>query len=843
MMHRNSLTLIVPFLCFVVSVLQADVDAADTHRLLKNHCVKCHSGNKPKGDFSVEQLGNSPSGKNEASWTSALERVEYGDMPPAKQSRMTDAERSKLVVFLRDQIATYEQDAKQTNRLPPRRLNNREFRNSVRDVLLLEHIGTHGPAKMLLGDTLHDGFDTHGESLGLSEYHLDQYVEAVRNVLNATILDLSVRPKAKRYKISHEEMYYVDVKHRKRKDNTRRNEGVEILGQQQHVYCEPFPSATESGYYRIRVSAKAVDHHVYDQEKTGIYDGDPTVLRMNLGTKRVDIELQEEKVVDYEFEEWLGAGTTLDFNHHTDGLRMIGNGNFKFQNRIAHDYLKENKPAFYQRVLTEEVAKATRRRDSPSHWVHWVPYWQGPRPVITKVDVEGPLYRNWPPERQRRLIGVAPTPDNALALLKPIAQRAWRKPVTDQELQPIVDLVRSQAGELGDVGAIREGILAILVSPSFLMVNPEDSTPDLRFATKLSYLLGSTTPDSNLIVKSRAGLLNDHADVKAEILSRLKRGEAEEFLKQFPYSWLQLDRINFMAPDIDRYPLYEKKEISEDMVNEALTFFRHCVNENLPVGEMLTANYSFINADLAKVYQVEGVPSDSVLRKHTFESGRRGGFLGMGAFLTLTADTLSTSPIHRAIYVMENLLGIHPSPPPADVDITEPDVRSARTIREVLAAHQSNETCASCHRNIDPFGYAFENFDPIGGWRDNYLEITSATTDNAADGDTKSQESKRNAKKRSRAQTETRIPIDASASFVNGTHYEDIREFRSLMGSELNQRRFVRCFVTKLLTYANGVEPENYSEIEAIVNESAKYDHRVVDTIAAVVDSPLFREE
>jgi len=251
---------------------------------------------------------------------------------------------------------------------------------------------------------------------------------------------------------------------------------------------------------------------------------------------------------------------------------------------------------------------------------------------------------------------------------------------------------------------------------------------------------------------------------------------------------------------------------------------------------LITANYSFVNADLARVYGLNDVPDDSTLRRYEFSDGRRGGFLGMGAFLTLTADTLSTSPIHRAVYVMENFMGIHPAPPPADVEIREPDIRSARTIREVLAAHQSDATCAACHQSIDPFGYAFENFDPIGAWRDDYVETVSADSD----ADQKEGDKIKNVR-RGRVKNVS-IPIDASASFLSGAEYNDITEFRQLMQNEVSQKRIVRCFVTKLLTFANGIEPKNYSGIDAIVQKSAEHDYRLVDTIAAVIDSPLFRE-
>lgn len=176
---------------------------------------------------------------------------------------------------------------------------------------------------------------------------------------------------------------------------------------------------------------------------------------------------------------------------------------------------------------------------------------------------------------------------------------------------------------------------------------------------------------------------------------------------------------------------------------------------------------------------------------------------------------------------MENFLGIHPSPPPADVKIEEPDIRSARTIREVLETHRSDKNCAKCHQRIDPFGWAFENFDPMGAWRDTYDNPSAAA------------ERQLNRKTRV-AQLGT--PIDASAGFPSGSKYQDIVEFRQLTQSGANRDRFVRCFITNLLTYANGEEPADYSEIEKIVAKSAEHDHRIVATIAAVIDSPLFRE-
>ncbi|MCG6158027.1 DUF1588 domain-containing protein [Rubinisphaera margarita] len=744
---------------------------------------------------------------------------------------MTRQEGARLQQFLQKQIVLFEERVEQPLETPPRRLNNREFENSIRDVLRLEHIGTHDPLAMLPGDTLYNGFDTHGESLGMSEFHLDQQVTAIRRVLDNVILS-GEQPSSKQLTATADQMFVVDTGNRRRVDKTiRRDEGVELKDPADQVYCENFPHTESAGWYRITVKAKALDRHVYSQDETGIYDGDPLILRMELGSRHVDLPLVEGAMQEFTATHWLAENTSIRFSFQTDGLRLIGNGNFKFQHRIAHDYIETHNPDLYQRIVEQEIPNANVRSAQPNHWVHWVSYWQGPRPLLSRVEIEGPFYKSWPPQRQVALVGKQPKVANAAAILKPIAQRAWRREVSDEELAPILRLVESHSSSLGELGAIKEGIVAIFVSPSFLLLNSEDVTPEELFAVKLSYLLGSTTPDAELVTRVRKGELDSFEAVRDELKRRIANGKADEFLREFPYGWLELDRINFMSPDVDQYPLYEKKRLNEDMVNEVLALFRHVAENNRPLPELLSGDYSFVNADLAKVYGLEDVPSDSVLRKVTFRDGKRGGLLGAAAFLTLTADTLSTSPIHRAVFVMENLMGIHPSPPPADVEILEPDVRSARTIREVLEAHKSDATCAACHRNIDPFGYAFENFDPVGAWRDEYIAVSQTAEAVALP-----------KKRRNREPSFEAIPIDASSTFVSGAQYKDITEFRQLMQSDSNRDRFVRCFVTKVLTYANGIEPENFTAVESIVEQSASHDYRSIETLAAIINSPLFRE-
>lgn len=830
----------------LLAALATAQSALADQALLQAHCATCHKDVDPPAGFSIGSLGSSPDSQSIELWAKSRAYVEAGYMPPANESRLSIADRRQLIRYLDERIRAHQHAAAQPKPAPPRRLNNRELANSVRDVLLIEDVGTHQPLANLLGDTLEDGFDTIGDTLGLSQFHLEQYIEAFRRVVDATVLS-GAPPAARRYTVTADEMRMTSLSQAARRERANRTpESIDFLDPRLRVYFSNFEAAPATGWYRIRIRAAGKDRGVYDADETGIYDGDPIRLAVHLGDRKKVFDLPDGEAADIEMKEWIAAGTRLELSYPTDGLRFRGNGNFKFQFSIGHDHIEQHDPELYEAVLKEMLPKApARTAKNPGHWSHWTEYWQGARPRLFHAEVEGPLYASWPPKRQIELLGRNPRAQDAATILRPIAERAWRRQVRDRELDPIVRLVRSKADEMNDLDAIKEGIVAILASPSFLLLNLGDSEPSDHFATKLSYFLDSTIPDESIRKAARMGRLDDLEGIRSLLQDRIDGSGAEEFLQQFPHSWLELDRINFMAPDPDRYPLYDRKRLSEDMVNEVLRFFRHVVENNLPVTELLSANYSFINADLAKVYQVNGVPQDSTLRKHAFADGRRGGLLGMGAFLTLTADSLGTSPIHRAVYVMEKFLGIHPAPPPADVNITEPDIRQAKTIKQILAAHTADGSCASCHAGIDPYGYAFENFDPVGAWRDSYTEHIAAEPSRQALLEIEEQDRRRagaGLPPPPRPWESKPIPVDASATLPDGIKYRDIIEFRRYLLSQENLERFVHCFITKLLIYANGAEPEDEAEIQSILSRSAQSEHRIVDTVAAVLDSALFRE-
>lgn len=832
--------------CSVLPGSSAGATASESS-LLRDHCSACHEGAEPQGAFAIDSLASGAASVDQ--WRKALELVRAEAMPPPGTVGVPHGVRRELTAILEAGLRKRAGHMDPGSVAPPRRLNNRELANSLRDVLMIEDVGTQQPLADLLGDTLLDGFDTDGEALGISRFHLDQYIAAFRRVLDATIL-AGPAPSPHRYTVGPAEMRMTSLSQRQGEGRSNRTAaGIEFLDPRLRVYFSNFERVPHTGWYRIKIRATGVDRGVYEESETGIYDGDPIRLAVHLGDRRRVFDLPDGSAADIELHEWIAKGTRLELSYPTDGLRFRGNGNFKFQFQIAHDYILRTSPELHAAILRDQLPRApARTAANPRHWSHWTEHWQGPRPRVLGAEVEGPLFESWPPARQAALLGKAPSADDSVSLLLPIARRAWRREVQASELEPIARMVRARAataeGPEAAVNALKDGIVAILASPSFLLVNTAEGSPAERFATKLSYFLRSTIPDERLREAATGGRLSGFEQVRDEVRGTVDSGHAAEFLREFPTAWLELGRINFMAPDPDRFPVYARKSLSEDMVGEVLRFFRHVVEQNLPVTDLLTADYSFLNADLARIYGVDGVPGDSKLRRHAFADGRRGGLLGMGAFLTLTADTLSTSPIHRAVYVMEKFLGIDPAPPPADVQITEPDIRRATTIKQVLAAHTADPTCAACHSAIDPWGYAFENFGPAGAWRDEYTAHIADRPSRQALQEIERLDRQRTAQGESpveRPWESAPIPVDTTSRFPGGPTYRDIVEYRAYFSTPEIGRRFVRCFVEKLLVYANGAQPREFAEVDRILDRAAQRDYRMIDTLAAVVDSPLFR--
>jgi hypothetical protein len=391
--------------------------------------------------------------------------------------------------------------------------------------------------------------------------------------------------------------------------------------------------------------------------------------------------------------------------------------------------------------------------------------------------------------------------------LRIFAAKAFRRPLWQGELSPIESMVNRKLDEgLEPLQALQLGFQTILCSTSFLYLDENSGKlNDYALASRLSYFLWSTAPDSELLTLAEQNKLSKSVVLRGQVKRMLRNSKSNRFSNNFIRVWLNFDNIGEMPPSKD-FKVYYRDNLEVAMRNETQTFFRHVLDHNLSTHEFLNADYSFLNRELALHYGIEGIEGNH-LRRVSLKGTPRGGLLGHGSFLTASANGVDTSPVVRGIYMLEKLFGYTPPPPPDDVPDIEPDIRGAKTIREQLAKHREIATCAECHRKIDPFGFALENFDAIGRWRNEYGK---------------------------------NMPIDASGELPNGDAFSTVPEF----GKHIIKRegQFSRSLTEKLLTYAIGRElvPSDRPAIDAILREMRQDNKGLRDLIEAVVLSEVF---
>ncbi len=319
-------------------------------------------------------------------------------------------------------------------------------------------------------------------------------------------------------------------------------------------------------------------------------------------------------------------------------------------------------------------------------------------------------------------------------------------------------------------------------------------------------------PDETLTEKANTGSLTGN-ELSAETQRMLANPKAEAFVEHFTDHWLRIDTLGEMPPDPKAFEAYYKDRLEIFFKQETRLFFADLLKENGSILNLLDSDYSFLNGALAQHYGVEGVIGEEFRKVRFKPKHHRGGLLGQGSVLTLTANGIETSPVVRGVWVMENILGTPPSPSPPDVEPLEPDTRGAVTVREQLKKHRNVAACADCHNRIDPAGFALEFYDPIGGYRSHY---------------------------KSRAARNP--PVDGSGSLVSGETFQNEQDFKKLLLARKD--RFTEALTAKLLSYATGRELtfRDDAEIKRIAAECAKQGYGLRDLITGVVNSNIFQQ-
>ena len=799
----------------------ADADEP-TSAFLKKHCIRCHGSQKQKADRRFDTLPAQIRKLDDLDrYQEIVDQLNLESMPPEGEPQPTAEERAKTIAHLTRQITSAHSLLNTSGgHSVLRRLNSWEYRQTIGDLLGI-NVNVWNPAEDFPADVTVDGFDNNGAGLVTSGMLMGHYFVAAEEAIRRAT-QFGDRPASKSYTQQSPFYFsgksYNDLPKLFQVDRFRfvpETPYTDLYGRHYrggHIGFLPLlrqGGVPHSGIYTIRVRAAAVSRvHDYGKALGDFRNGDPLVMEVAAVDRRgsvqstgnvskmtslARIELTNEEPQWFEWNVYMEAGYEPEVRFRNGPMaakRMV-----RLLTTQAAD-----KPEFKPFIdMKSGMEKA--------HGV--LKAYQGPRLRIWEIGLEGPHVDTWPTAGHRALYGDL-TPDelNSTTIgqrLEAFAEKAFRRPPVDGELEPIQRLVAGKLNEgMEPLDALQLGCQAILCSPGFLYLNlGEGELDDLALASRLSYFLWSSPPDETLLKLAHDG--NLRSNLSAEVTRMLADSKSDRFARHFVRRWLDLDNIGEMPPSED-FLEYYRDNLKSAMRAETETFFRHVLANNLSLREFLDADYSFLNRELALHYGIKGVEGNE-LQRVSLNGSTRGGLLGQGAFLTASANGVDTSPVVRGIYVLEKLLGYTPPPPPPDVPTIEPDIRGAVTIREQLKKHRESATCAECHRKIDPLGFALENFDAIGAWRDKYEKET---------------------------------PIDAAGILPTGDAFSNVPEFRKLMVDRTPQ--FNRCLTEKLLTYALGRELEigDRPATDKILAELKETKGGLRDLIRLVISSDSF---
>lgn len=788
---------------------------ADTFEaFLEKHCVRCHGPQKEEGDIRFDRLSRDfRAGTDTHHWAEALDKLNSGAMPPEKEPQPTQAE---ITAFVADLDGRLKEGRAARMAARPAvahyRLSRKEYQNTVYDLLGVRY----DPAKPgeLNEDTLWHGFERIGSELSLSPSHVDRYYRAAETVLDRAFPAVS-SPARKVHKTAADLRYDGGKKQQEALDRFGIKRPLRYLlypGSNQNALSPHWFGKTgpeHSGLYRLRLQASGI-RPVGGQPahlSIGKSTGEETVD----GLIEFDITATEDSPQVYEFEVSLEMPMSLDFCVVATNVvdRRAGAA---FRNALS------SRGAYLFTHSSETLllnASAPQMFDDKGNGIFSTV-------ILDWIEWEGPLETD--AEKSRRL-GVIPAEDAAPEVvaehLQRFAQRAWRRPVKPEELADYLQSYRDecQAGEK-PAEAFRAAMQSVLTSRNFLYIVEGDPVArerltDAELANRLSYFLWSSMPDDGLFAAARGNALNGDG-LKSEVDRLLADGRFSRFVDDFSRQWLQLHRVGMFPPDRKLYPAYDDW-LETSMQAEPVEYFREMLANNLPLENFLDSDWTIANARLCDFYGLPEPKTDRFQRVSLRPEDHRGGLLTMGAVLGLTSDGTRHRPVHRGVWLSEAIFNKTPPPPPANVDPIEPNPPQSpkATIRQKLASHAQNASCAACHRGIDPLGFAFDQYDAVGQWR---------------------------TRERVAAGTGEDPPVDATGVLPDGRPFQDAVHFKRLLLEDRD--RIARAFIEHLSTYAlrRVLTVDDQDDLKAIAAEAKKNDYRVKDIIRAVALSDLIRK-
>ncbi|MEM1295451.1 MAG: DUF1592 domain-containing protein [Verrucomicrobiota bacterium] len=757
-----------------------------------DHCYSCHDDTTSKGGLNLYdlafELGNHA---NFETWERVFHRVELGEMPPAKKPRPEAKQKKDFLDLLhKPMLAADLKEKRELGSVRVRRLTRLEYENTLHDLL-----GIDLPLQEILPeDPATHGFETVAEGQQLSHHNLASYLAAADVALEEAFGRVSPEGES-RYK------NLISATKLASKINSGNYRGPQLSnGYSIAWYISPqfygrmaATRVPESGWYRVTLKQthgiNAKDGVVWGTLRSGACSSNAPIL-YPVGI----IEATSQKR-DISFEAWIREGHMLELKPNDSTLKRAPTGSYG--GNVS--YKGQNHQKAGLKGIAVKAIEMERIYPNAARWELRSKLFAG----ISKEELPK-LQQN---QGRKQLVTRA---------IRNFADRAFRRPVTEAQVALYADLALHVMDEPGKkpIDGLKVAYRAVLCSPRFLtLVEKPGHLDDHAIASRLSYTLWNSMPDEKLRAAADAGKLKEDWKTYHSHVTRMVDSEkSDRFVQSFTDQWLNLKEIDFTTPDTRRFRTFDSV-VKESMVEETRAFVRELVRKNLPITHLIDSDFAMWNERLARFYGVKDVPLKigQGVQRVSLNNHLRGGLVTQGSVLKVTANGTTTSPVIRGVWVGERILGLEIPPPPDDVPAVEPDIRGAVSIRDQLSKHTNSESCAGCHRNIDPAGFALENFDAVGLWRQKYGTQKKAAV------------------------------VDPSGITPEGTEFASLKEWKEIYVNRPDQ--LTEAFAKQLLTYATGASPRfsDRAAIDQIVKRAKEKNYGVRSIIHTTLGSEVFR--
>jgi mono/diheme cytochrome c family protein len=760
--------------------------------LLKQYCVTCHNARLKTGGLELDGLDLSKLPDHAEVWEKVVRKVRAGVMPPQGIRRPEPAALESFVSWIEDGL---DRDAKahpNAGRPMLHRLNRAEYKNAIRDLLALDV----DVASLLPPDDSAYGFDNISDVLGVSPSLQERYLAAATRISALAVGDPQLRAGSETYRVPQD------------------------LSQNQHV--EGLPLGTIGGL-KVR--------HFFPLD--GEYDFSTKLYRTNLDMVRgLEYASEFEVSIDGKAVHHVTIGGMEDLAKLFDAPHDTGDAveaRMRFKVKVPAGP-HEVTAAFIENFAVKDTVRVQPFLRSSADNFEWAG-----APHIQTLAIMGPFNATGSGDTTSRRAVFTCRPPSASGntsqspstraaeracasqILSRLARRAYRQPVGAAELAPILEFYDAARAQGTFESGIQRGLQRILSSPRFAFRverDPAGAAPGsvhpvsgVELASRLSFFLWSSIPDEPLLRAAAQGSLSQPAVLEQHVRRMLADPRADALVSNFAGQWLQLRNVRSVQPNSDEFPDFDD-QLRQSFRRETELLFGSIVKEDRNVLDLLRADYTFVNERLARHYGIPGVYGSRFRRVPVTQDARR-GILGQGSMLAVTSHAERTSPVLRGKWVLENLLGLPVPPPPPDVPTLKgnSEGQKPKTLREQMAEHRTEPVCASCHRVMDPVGFALENFDAVGAWRTQ----------------------------------EPGGPIDASGQLADGTKIDGVVTLRKAILDKPDL--FVGTLTEKLLTYAlgRGVDAHDMPAVREIMSGAAKNDYRFSALVLGIAKSVPFR--